>query len=246
MNLDEVRSSAYDDGNFFLADIDNIGPKGFWLFGKVVHEVPGVPVADRPEGYIGAFSNQRPEWLSLENDEEIYERRMDEASGDAIEKLEDEIDDALDELEDDDNVGYVNSQLIEDRGDPHGALALPPGHRAYRMDRLLEEGPDGRRTSRFCRRGVARSTSSSRNTSDFATCRAHLETILARDYFADRDWYVNGKNIWIVQVGSKDESGSYEAFKDRLSRAKVTIDDNGDMECTYHMPLPGEAATPSR
>ena len=62
---------------------------------------------------------------------------------------------------------------------------------------------------------------------------------LPRDYFADRDWYVEGKNIWIMQVGSKAEFGSYEAFKERVSGAKVTIDDSGDMECTYHMPLPG-------
>lgn len=150
-SVHEVRCGAYDDDNFFLADIDNIGPKGFWLFGKVVHDLPGVPASDRPEGYIGVFSNQRPEWLSLDNDEEIYNRR----------------------------------------------------HKAATKDDPPRFG------------------------------------VLVPDPFVDRDFYVNGQNIWIVQVGSKDEFGSYEAFKQRVSSAKVTVDDAGDMECTYHMPLPG-------
>jgi hypothetical protein len=60
----------------------------------------------------------------------------------------------------------------------------------------------------------------------------------ARDLFADKDWYVNGKNIWIVQVGSRTEFGSFENFVERVSSARVHIDDTGDLECTYDVPRP--------
>lgn len=60
----------------------------------------------------------------------------------------------------------------------------------------------------------------------------------APDLFVDRDWYVNGKNIWIVQVGSRSEFGSFEAFMDRVSAARVHVDDVGDLECTYDAPRP--------
>ena len=59
------------------------------------------------------------------------------------------------------------------------------------------------------------------------------------DLFADKDWYVNGKNIWIVQVGSRTEFGSFETFMDRVSSARVHVDDTGDLECTYDIPRPG-------
>jgi hypothetical protein len=58
------------------------------------------------------------------------------------------------------------------------------------------------------------------------------------DPFAERDWYVNGKNVWIVQVGSRSEFGSFEAFMDRVSSARVHLDDDGDLECTYDVPRP--------
>ncbi|MFI6995975.1 hypothetical protein [Nocardia sp. NPDC050175] len=61
---------------------------------------------------------------------------------------------------------------------------------------------------------------------------------LPKDYFADRDWQHDGKNIWIIQVGSKAEFGDFEQFKQRVSSARVHLDDTGDMECTYHMPMP--------
>ena len=61
----------------------------------------------------------------------------------------------------------------------------------------------------------------------------------APDLFADKDWYVNGKNIWIVQVGSRTEFGSFETFMDRVSSARVHVDDTGDLECTYDIPRPG-------
>ncbi|MFG2563227.1 hypothetical protein [Streptomyces sp. NPDC048496] len=59
------------------------------------------------------------------------------------------------------------------------------------------------------------------------------------DLFADKDWCVDGKNVWIVQVGSRSEFGSFEAFMDRVSSARVHIDDVGDLECTYDVPRAG-------
>jgi hypothetical protein len=238
--VDEVRSSAYDDDNFFLLDITNIGPKGFWIFGKVVHPMPGVPVADRPEGFIGVFSNERPEWLNLENDAEVYEPQFEKAVEDPIEDLEDAIEDKLDDLEDEDNVDYVGRQVIE--------IVINRALNATYTPNISDED-----WARKAKEDVAANNSRS------AMIRSQLGKInelidsyvklrrlqrvwptpLPRDYFGNRDWYVEGKNIWIVQVGSKAEFGSFEAFKERVSAAKVTIDDSGDMECTYHMPLPG-------
>lgn len=141
----ERRSSAYDDANFPLLDIGHIGPKGFWLFGKVVHSAPEGSAAEPEEGYVGVFSNKRPEWLTKDSDP--YEGRLAEQG-------------------------------------ENGIWKDPP------------------------------------------------------DLFADKDWYVNGKNVWIVQVGSRSEFGSFEAFMDRVSSARVHLDDVGDLECTYDVPRP--------
>jgi hypothetical protein len=146
----ERRTSAYDDANFALLDIGDIGPKGFWLFGKVVHPVPEGSTAEPEEGYVGVFSNQRPEWLTRES--APYDHRLE--------------------------------QWIEDKEDG---------------ERLLKDAPD---------------------------------------LFTDKDWYVNGDNIWIVQIGSKTEFGSFETFMNRVSSARVHVDDAGDLECTYDVPRP--------
>ncbi|MER7335226.1 MULTISPECIES: hypothetical protein [unclassified Micromonospora] len=180
---DEVRCSAYDDDNLFLQDVFDIGPKGFWLFGKVTHQVEGVAVADRPEAYIGLFSNRRPDWLSREEHADVYDRVFEDASEKPIEELEDKIDDTENPDE---------KRKLE--------------HDKVKLERVWDEP-------------------------------------LPKDYFADRDWYVNGKNVWIIQVGSKAEFGDYETFKSSVSRAKVTLDDAGDLECTYHMPLPDGTST---
>jgi len=146
----ERRTSAYDDANFPLLDIGHIGPKGFWLFGKVVHPAPEGSTAESEEGYVGVFSNKRPEWLTKESDP--YDHRLEEQ--------------------------------IEKGGD----------------DKIWKDAPD---------------------------------------LFADKDWYVNGKNIWIIQVGSRTEFGSFETFVDKVSSARVHVDDTGDLECTYDVPRPG-------
>lgn len=58
------------------------------------------------------------------------------------------------------------------------------------------------------------------------------------DFFADKDWYAAGKNIWIIQMGNKKEYGSFENFKDKVSNAKVVVDDASNMGCAYHIPKP--------
>ncbi len=141
----ERRTSAYDDANFALSDIGHIGAKGFWLFGKLRHPSPAAATAESEEGYVGVFSNRRPEWLTMESDP--YDH-------------------------------YIKEQSAE--------------------------RPDG-----------------------------------LPDVFSGKDWYVNGNNVWIVQVGSRSEFGSFESFMDRVSSARVRIDDAGDLECTFDSPAPG-------
>ena len=69
----ERRTSAYDDANFPLLDIGHIGPKGFWLFGKVVHPAPPRVPPGRPRrATSGVFSNKRPEWLTRDVDPYAY------------------------------------------------------------------------------------------------------------------------------------------------------------------------------
>jgi hypothetical protein len=148
----ERRTAAYDDANFALLDIGHIGPKGFWLFGKVVHPVPEGSTDAPEEGYVGVFSNDRPEWLT--RDSGPYDHRIEQ---------------------------QVDKDKEKGGGD------------------IWKDAPD---------------------------------------LFAGRDWYVEGKNIWIVQIGSRSEFGSFSAFMDRVASARVHIDDAGDLECTYDVPLP--------
>jgi hypothetical protein len=73
---------------------------------------------------------------------------------------------------------------------------------------------------------------------DLSNHERNWKNPLPTDFFADRDWFAEGKNIWIIQVGNNAEYGSYDEFKNRVIRAKIEMDDVGDMECIYHMPKP--------
>ena len=55
------------------------------------------------------------------------------------------------------------------------------------------------------------------------------------DFFARKDLYAEDDNIWIVQVGSSDEFGSFQTFKDEVAAARIHID-FGDMQCSYDIP----------
>lgn len=171
---DTMRASGYDDDNNIVSEVigeittlfsepeEFLSSRGYWLFG-LVKESGAVPAESDPaETYVGVFSNKKPRFLSLDdNEEDTYQR-------------------ALEELRE-------NVPKDEEGKKNHAEAWKDP---------------------------------------------------LPRDYFADRDYYANGKNIWIIQLGTKDEFGSYEAFKNRVSEATVKIDDRGDMACTYFMPLP--------
>ena len=140
------RSSALEDDNFVLLDIADIGPEGFWAFGKVIHKEDFLNPAAQEEAYIGVFSNQRPKVLDHESD-------------------------------------FYQAQLEK------------------------EEIP----------------------VKDF-------DLFAFSDYFANKDRHVKGKNIWIIQIGNKNDFGDYDNFKDRVSKAKIVLDDVGDMECSYAIP----------
>jgi hypothetical protein len=140
--VEKKRTSAYQDENFFLWDITDIGPKGFWIFGKKTHHENLENHDENVEAYIGVFSNQRPKFLDKEHD--FFKHKMEE-------------------------------KQLQD---------------------------------------------------------------IYEDYFANHDYYADGKNIWIMQVGNKKEYGSFENFKNRVSQAKIEMDDAGTIECAYHIPKP--------
>lgn len=231
----ERRSSAYDDADFPLLDILDVGPKGFWLFGKVVHPVPEGSQGEAGEAYVGVFSNQRPEWLT--EGSEPYEERLEEVSTDPIDEKRDEIDDKLDDLEEKDDVGYVGRQVIEIvvRRAVVAHYRRDGNHTAWGDEVMKELDASGARI-------VAAHRDEVKALASLYFQLADMERVWRRpfpDFFADRDWYVAGKNVWILQVGSKAEFGSFETFVDRVSAARIHLDDTGDMECTYDIPRPG-------
>ncbi|MBV9267988.1 MAG: hypothetical protein JO061_17600, partial [Acidobacteriaceae bacterium] len=65
---------------------------------------------------------------------------------------------------------------------------------------------------------------------------------LPQDYFAGRDWYVEGSNVWIVQVGGSDDFGDFQTFKDLVTKARVHMDDVGGFSCSYDIPRPGQTS----
>lgn len=78
--------------------------------------------------------------------------------------------------------------------------------------------------------------------SDKAQDKAELQKLkdlwdggMVTDFFADKDLYSEDNNIWIIQVGSSDEFGSFEKFKEEVTAARIHID-FGDMQCSYDVP----------
>jgi hypothetical protein len=59
--------------------------------------------------------------------------------------------------------------------------------------------------------------------------------LLLPDFFAHKDLYAEDDNIWIIQVGSSDEFGSYQTFRDEVARARIHVN-LGDMQCSYDIP----------
>lgn len=232
--VEERRTSAYDDANFALLDIGHIGAKGFWTFGKIVHP-PKPGSADPPtEGYVGLFSNDRPEWLDRTSDP--YDKREAAASDNAISDKQGAIGSALDDLEDKDDVGDSGRTMIDDLVtgwvDAHyiAGITSDAWVAAVKADVAASQDPV-----------VVAHRDDVNNLAQMYVDLKTLQRVWKRpfpDYFAGRDTYVSGKNVWILQVGSKDEFGSFDNFMDRVSSARVHLDDVGDMECTYDIPKP--------
>ncbi|WP_162915371.1 hypothetical protein [Paraflavitalea soli] len=230
-NHDQQRTSAYDDDNFPLFEIS--GKRGFWTFGKKIHKKdPLNPDLDE-EAYIGVFSNQRPEWQDKDSD--FHAAFIKENTEGALGGIRSKIDEILKEIEDkstsENNVGSMERQLVENI--VKGNVNQHP----HDQDKEQWSAEVFKAVAPFVR----------------FKCRLkelidlyideinHLRTWanpFPEDYFAGKDWYAENKNIWIIQVGNKKEYGSYEHFKERVSSAKVTVDDLGDLECTYHIPKP--------
>ena len=232
--VEDRRTSAYDDANFPLLDITDIGPKGFWTFGKVVHRPKPGSAEPATEGYVGLFSNERPEWLDHTSDP--YDKREAAASDDAIAAKQDSISNTLEDLEDKDDVGDPGRTTIDDLLTQSVDAHYTPG---IKRDTWLNAVKDD----------VTASTdpvivAHRDDVNGLAEMYIDLKTLQRvwkrpfPDYLAGRDCYVSGKNVWILQVGSKDEFGSFENFMDRVSAARVHLDDTGDMECTYDIPKP--------
>jgi hypothetical protein len=224
---EERRTSAYENENFFLFDIMDIGPKGFWLFGRKLHKRDASKPENDEEAYIGVFSNQRPEWQ--DKDSFFYEARVKEQTEDALEELKKKVEDLKDELGDnkDEIFTMLRTYVINQPSNDTWVWKNVVKH-------LLTERQD---------LGIPNHKGKIRELVDAYIDLLHHERVwnkpAAVDYFKDRDWYASGKNVWIIHVGNKDEYGSFEMFKDRLRRAPIELDDVGDMECEYHMPMPG-------
>ncbi len=50
---------------------------------------------------------------------------------------------------------------------------------------------------------------------------------------------MKGKNVWIVQVGSREEFGDLQSFKDRVSSARIHLENSGDLEVQVRHPPGG-------
>ncbi len=235
--VDEMRTSAYDDADFPLLDIGGIGPKGFWLFGKMIDPPSGSkPAGESREAYIGVFSNQRPEWLTQDSD--FYERRIKSIARKTIKEKLDAIVELLSELEDDDLLGNIGKDTIKSAVDRAVNDTLKPNmNRDDWLNAAKEEL--GKVTDILVQARVDKANELAELEIDLKTQQRIWPDPLPQDYFKERDWYVEGKNIWIMQVGSREEFGDFQNFKDRVSSARIHLDDSGDMECSYDIPRAG-------
>jgi hypothetical protein len=227
--VEERRTSAYDNADFFLLDITDIGPKGYWLFGKLVHPADAKNL--RGEAYIGVFSNQRPEWLNQDSD--FYQHIIEDVGKKEIKNKKEEIKDLLDGLESD--LGERARKVI----DRTVEKAIDDNYKRY-IDRnvWLNATKDqlGKETDILVQAHIGTANDVAEKKIDLRNLERIWALPLPQDYFKDRDWYVDSKNVWIIQIGSRVEFGDFETFKDRVSRARIHLDDTGDMECSYDIP----------
>ena len=229
--VDEMRTSAYDDANFALLDITHIGRKGFWLFGKFVH--PAIGKNEPGEAYVGVFSNQRPKWLDKDSD--VYKQVIQETVKTPIDKAKKEVDSVLDDLEDS-TFGGIGRSTVK-------AVVQQALDSSYMPDIATDVWLEAAKAllAKVTDIVVATQLDKANQLAEKTIALRNLQRIFAdplpQDYFAGRDWHADGKNIWIVQVGSRIEFGDFHNFKERVSSARVHLDDSGDLECSYDIPL---------
>ena len=231
--VDEMRTSAYDDADFPLLDIGHIGPKGFWLFGKYIHP-PKLGSQDRKEAYIGVFSNQRPQWLDQDSD--FYKEQIKESVRDPIKSAQDDIDNALDDIED--KIGGTGRDFVKSFVDQ----AVQDSWRENISQDDWNKAANNALSSLtdvLVQRNLDKAQAVAKAEINLRVLQRVWPDPLPQDYFAGRDWYVKGKNVWIIQVGSGDEFTDFQDFKDRVSKARIHLSDVGDMECSYDIPLAG-------
>src|SRR5262249_29048587 len=88
----------------------NIGPKGFWLFGKIIHPVKVTSSEPAREAYVGVFSNQRPEWQDQGSD--FYKGQIEKDVRKPIEDQQGAIGAELDDIEDS-PIGSIGRDTIK-------------------------------------------------------------------------------------------------------------------------------------
>jgi len=231
--VDEMRTSAYDDANFPLLDIGDIGPKGFWVFGKYIHP-PRLGSHDRKEAYIGVFSNQRPAWQDQDSD--FYKEQIKELVRDPIKSAQEDIDNALDDIKDEiggtggDFIKFFVDQAVQDSFLENISQEEWNKAAADALSKVTDVLVQG---------NLDKANALAKAEINLKVLQRVWPDPLPQDYFAGRDWYAKGKNIWIVQVGSREEFGDFQNFKDRVSTARIHLDDSGDMECSYDIPRAG-------
>lgn len=227
--VDEVRTSAYDDANFPLLDITHIGRKGFWLFGKIVHAQDGD--SDPGEAYVGVFSNQRPKWLDQDSD--FYAQMIKETARIPVGKAGEDIESFVKHLD--------ACNLVTNGRDVIDKAVQAAIDKSARPGISTQDWMDGVRAilaaNATIQPDIDEALQLAQKRLDLRRMNRVWPDPLPQDYFAGRDWYVEGKNIWIIQVGGRSEFGNFDNFKKRVSSARVHLDDSGDMECSYDIPL---------
>ena len=232
--VDEMRTSAYDDANFPLLDIGDIGPKGFWLFGKMIHSAIAASSEPAREAYIGVFSNQRPRWQDQDSD--FYKGQIKKDVRKPIDDKRGAIGAKLDDIEDS-PIGSIGRDTIKSAVDQAVGSTFQDN---INRDVWLKAATDA--LSKVTDILVQDNLSTANDLAALEIDLQNMERIwtdpLPQDYFADRDWFVDDKNVWIIQVGNQQEFGDFQNFKQRVSSARVHLDDAGDLECSYDIPLP--------
>ena len=239
--LDEVNRDVepnrdkFDDTEGVVEDVVGFvsetvsGKNGSWTFGRLRHSHDTQPGQPLEEAYLAVFSYEALD--VLDSDFDFYKDQLADAQKD-FEDLPGKIDDALDDLEHQSDVGYIGRQAIE-----------------IDVTRMVNGGADEQKV----RDELAASKAEMiQKYLDKIICLAKLyiqqrddpwRNGPLREYFANKDHYASGKNIFIIQTGSSAEFGSYDEFKRQVVDSTIKLEPHGDQKCSYEGPLRGGRRT---